>query len=164
MNPKYRRTVTKAMVRRKGTTAIAKKEQKKKHFQNPSAIQDIKFKALFDKKKSWIENMNSVDLKEMYCDSLPETIPDKASWTIPKLNEEEVTCLTKLIGKHGDSSFRKMSFDRKLNVFQWTEEQCAKKVKMLLVDKLVHVCEDGKCLCGYTPNSSYVPKEGRIRK
>jgi hypothetical protein len=163
MNPRYRKTVAKAMIRKKGTTAIARQQQKKKNFQNPSLIRDEKFREVFDKEKSWVENMKSVDLKEMYGECLPESIPDKAAWTIQKLNEDEVDIVRKMVAKHGESAHSKMAFDRKLNIFQWTEEQCEKKVKMLLVDNLVHVCEDGKCLCGYTPNSSYVSKKDRVR-
>lgn len=164
MNPRYRKTVTKAAVKKRGTTAIAKKAQKKKHFQNPTAIQDAKFRAMFDKEKSWNENVRSVDLKDLYENDLPESIPAKASWTLPKLSEDEAAVVRKMVDTHGECFYRKMAYDRKLNIFQWTEEQCEKKVKLLLEDNRVHVCEDGKCLCGYTSNSSYVAKKDRIRK
>ena len=164
MNPRFRKTVAQAMVKRKGTTAVAKQTHKKKLFKNPSLIKDDKFKAVFDKKKTWIENMNSVDLKAMYVDCLPETIAPKAAWTMTKLSEDEVEVVKKLVEKHGESNFKKMFFDIKLNRYQWTEEQCEKKVNLLLKDNRVHVCEEGKCLCGNTPNSSYVAKKDRIRK
>ena len=164
MNPRFRKTVTKAMVKKRGSTAIAKKAQKKRNFENPTAIRDEKFKAVFDKEKSWLENMKSVDLMELYGNDLPEQIPAKAAWTLPKLSEDEASVVRKMIEAHGEASFRKMAFDRKLNVFQWTEEQCEKKVMLLTRDNRVHVCEDGKCLCGYTANSSYVAKKDRIRK
>ncbi|TEB18091.1 hypothetical protein C9890_0485 [Perkinsus sp. BL_2016] len=164
MNPRFRKTVSRAMIRKKGTTAIARLAQKKKHFHNPSTIRDQKFREVFDKEKSWLDNMNSVDLKEMYGDCLPEVIPDKACWTLPKLNEDELNVVRKLIATHGESGFKRMAFDRKLNRYQWTEDQCEKKVKLLLVDNRIHVCEHGKCLCGDTANSSYVSKKGRIRK
>ena len=164
MNPRFRKTVAKAMIKKKGTTAIAKQVHKKKLFKNPSLIKDPKFRAVFDKEKSWLENMNSVDLKTMYSDSLPEIIPAKAAWTLPKLNEDELTVVKKLIEKHGETGFRKMSFDAKLNKYQWTEEQCEKKTNLLLKDNRVHVCEEGRCLCGNTPNSSYVPRKDRVRK
>lgn len=156
--------MTKAMVKKRGTTAIAKRDQKKKLFHNPDTISDPKFRAVFDKEKSWIGNMNSVNMRELYNDSLPESIPNKASWTLPKLSEEELIAVKKLIASHGETGFRKMTFDRKLNVYQWTEEQCEAKVNLLLRDNRVHICEDGKCLCGVTPTSSYVAKKDRIRK
>lgn len=163
MNPRLRKTVVKAMVKKRGSTAIAKKPQKKKNFLNPSAIQDDKFRAVFDKEKSWIENMRTVDLMELYGKDLPEEIPAKAAWTLPKLSEDEAAVVRKLIKTHGETKYRKMAFDRKLNIFQWTEEQCEKKVN-LLANNRVHTCEEGKCPCGTTPNSSYVAKKDRKRK
>jgi hypothetical protein len=163
-NPKFRKTVAKAMIKKRGSTAIAKLPQKKKLFTNPNRIQDAKLKERFDKEKSWIQNLKTTNLKEMYSEQLPETIPDKAAWTVPKLSEDEATTVRRLVQVHGEINFRKMAFDRKLNIYQWTEDQCQNKVKMLLVDKRFHVCEDGKCLCGCTPNSSYVAKKDRIRK
>ena len=164
MNPRFRKTVAKAMIRKRGTTAIAKKAQKKKNFQNPSLIRDDKFRAVFDKEKSWMENMKSVDLKELYGHELPESIPAKAAWTLPKLNENELQIVNKLIAAHGETGFKKMAFDRKLNIMQWTEEQCERKVNLLVRDNRVHICGIGKCLCGETANSSYVAKKDRIRK
>lgn len=158
-----RKTVAKAMVRKKGTSAIVKQTHKKKLFANPSAIRDQKFKERFDKDKSWIENMNAVDLKEMYSASLPESIAAKAKWTLSKLSEDELVVVQKLLAAHGPTNFRKMFLDRKLNKFQWTEHQCEKKVN-LLIENRIHVCQDGKCLCGDTPNSSYVARKDRVRK
>ena len=164
MNPHMRKTVAKAMVRKRGTTAIARQTHAKKRFANPSSIKDIKFKERFDKEKSWIENMKTVNLGEMYSESLPETIASKAKWTLPKLNDSELAVAQKLVAVHGDSNFRKMFFDRTLNKFQWTEEQCQKKVNLLLQQGRVHICEEGRCLCGNTPNSSYVARKDRIRR
>jgi hypothetical protein len=164
MNPRFRKTVSKAMIKKRGTTAIAKKLQKKKHSVNPTAIRDDKFRAVYDKEKTMLENMRSVDLKTLYNDSLPVSIPSKAAWTLPKLNEEEVSVVRKLISLHGEGGFKKMACDRKHNKYQWTEEQCQKKVNLLVNENRVHICEDGKCLCAYTQNSSYVPKRDRIRK
>lgn len=163
-NPKFRKTVSKAMVKKRGTTAIAKLAQKKKLFANPNKIKDEKLRERFDKDKSWIENLKATDLKEMYSEVLPDVIAEKAVWTLPKLSEDELAVVKKLIATHGESNFRKMSFDRKLNVYQWTEAQCEKKVSLLVKEKRVHICEDGKCLCGNTSNSSYVAKKDRIRK
>ncbi len=159
MNIRLRKTVAKAMVKKRGTTAIAVKKQKKKLFTNPDKIADEALKARFDKTKSWMTNLAETDLKEMYADKLPESIPDKAAWTISKLSENEVSVVRKLIAVHGESNFKKMAFDRKLNKFQWTEDQCGKKVKMLTVSNLIHTSEDGKCLCGYVPTSSYAKKK-----
>ncbi len=162
-NPRLRKTVAKAMVQKRGTTAIAQLRVKKRRFTNPSTIQDPHLRERFDKEKSWLANLASTDLKEMYEQSLPETIASKAAWTLSKLSEDEVVVVRKLIGAHGETSYRKMAFDRKLNKLQWTEEQCEKKVKLLVEENRVHVCEDGKCLCGYTPNSSYVARKDRVR-
>jgi hypothetical protein len=147
------------MVKKRGTTAIAVKKQKKKLFTNPKKIVDEELKARFDMNKSWMTNLADTNLKEMYSDKLPESIPDKAAWTIKKLSENHVAVLRKLIAAHGDTNFKKMAFDRKLNKYQWTEDQCEKKVRMLLVDNLVHVCEYGKCPCGVSSNSSHVKKK-----
>jgi hypothetical protein len=151
------------MLKKKGTTAISKQIHQKKLFTNPSAITDVKFKGLFDREKTWGENMKAVNFKDMYSDSLPEFIPDKASWTLPKLSEDELAVVQKLISAHGETQYRKMFFDRKINIFQWTEEQCERKVN-LLKENRVHICNEGKCLCGSTPNSSYVPRKDRIRR
>jgi len=159
MNIRLRKTVAKAMVKKRGSTAIAVLRQKKKLYTNPELIADPSMRERFDKKKSWMTNLAETDLKEMYGDKLPESIPDKAAWTIAKLNETEVFVVKKLIAAHGETNFKKMAFDRKRNTLQWTEEQCEKKVNMLTVSNLVHICEDGRCLCGYTPNSSYVKKQ-----
>ena len=142
MNPHLRKTVKKAMVKKRGSTAIAKLAQKKKLFENPSQIQDEKFKDRFNKKMTWIQNMRATDLKEMYGESLPEDIAAKAQWTLPKLSEDELAIVKKLIATHGESNFKKMSFDRKVNLLQWTEDQCEKKVNLLLKDNRVHVCEE----------------------
>jgi hypothetical protein len=163
-NPRMRKTVAKALIKKKGSTAIAKKVIKKQRFTNPDQIADPKLRAVFDKTKSWMSNLDSVDLKAMYFDSLPEQIPSKAAWTISKLSEDEVVVVQKFMKSHGDSNFKKMAFDRKLNIYQWTAEQCEKKVGMFVAGDRVHKCEDGRCLCGYTPNSSYIAKEDRIRR
>ena len=151
--------MAKAMVKKRGTTAIAKQAVKKRLFTNPSTIRDDELKERFDKKKSWMTNLKETDLKEMYQDSLPAEIADKAAWTISKLSENEVAVVKKLVAEHGSDGFKKMAFDRKLNKFQWTEDQCAKKVKMLLVDNRVHTCEEGRCLCGSLPVSSYAKRK-----
>lgn len=163
-NPRIRKTVAKAMVKKRGTTAIAKVTVKKQRFTNPSTIRDPQLRERFDKEKSWLTNLESTDMKEMYENSLPVSIPDKAAWTLPKLSEDALAAVRKLIASHGESNFNKMAYDRKLNIFQWTEAQCEQKVKLLLVDNRIHVCSEGTCLCGYTPNSSYVAKKDRIRK
>jgi hypothetical protein len=161
MNIRLRKNVAKAMVKKRGTTAIAKRTLKKRLFTDPSAIHDEQLKQRFDKNKSWMTNLKETDLKEMYTECLPESIAEKAAWTIPKLSEAEAEAVRKLMQEHGAESFRKMAFDRKLNKFQWTEEQCEKKVRMLLVDKRVHTCEEGRCLCGSVPVSSYVARRNR---
>lgn len=159
MNIRLRKNVAKAMVKRRGSTAIAKKAVKKRLFTDPSTIVDDELRERFDKKKSWMTNLKETDLKEMYQKSLPVEIADKAAWTISKLSEDETAVVKKLIQQHGPEGYRKMAFDRKLNKFQWTEEQCEKKVKMLLVDNRVHICEEGRCLCGSLPVSSYVQRK-----
>ena len=161
MNIRLRKNVAKAMVKSRGTTAIAKRTLKKRLFTNPNAIHDECLKERFDKSKSWMTNLAETDLKEMYEGHLPESIPDKAAWTIPKLSEDEATIVRKLLSVHGQENFKRMAFDRKLNKYQWTEEQCEKKVRMLLVDKRVHTCEQGRCLCGSLPVSSYAQKKSR---
>lgn len=160
-NPRMRKTVARAMVKRSGSTAIAKQLHKKRLFTNPNAIKDEELKATFDRTKSWMDNLRGTDLKKMYENKLPETIAAKAEWTKAKLSEDELAVVKRLIESHGDN-YRKMSFDRKNNLYQWTESQCENKVKLLTVSNRVHFCEDGKCLCGVTSNSSYVPKKDRI--
>lgn len=158
-----RKTVAKAMVKKRGSSAIAKQIHKKKLFTNPSTIQDEGFRKSFDSSKSWIDNLQSTDLKKLYENTLPIDLPAKAEWTRPKLSEDELEVIQRFVKHHGDN-YRRMAFDRKSNIFQWTEEQCETKVKLLTVSNRVHMCEEGKCLCGSTPNSSYVPRgKDRIR-
>jgi hypothetical protein len=159
MNIRLRKNVAKAMVKKRGTTAIAKKTLKKRLFTNPNVIHDEELKERFDKGKSWMTNLKETDLKEMYQDHVPVEIPEKAAWTIPRLSENEVEVVKKLVSEHGPESYRKMAFDRKLNKFQWTEEQCEKKVKMLIIENKVHICEEGRCLCGSVPVSSYAKRK-----
>ena len=160
-NPRLRKTVAKAMVKRTGSTAIAKQIHKKRLFTNPSAIQDIQLKESFDKNKSWMTNLATTDMKKMYENQLPEKIACKAAWTKAKLSEDHLEVVQRLIRLHGDN-YRKMAFDRKSNLYQWTEDQCENKVKLLTISNSLHFCEEGKCLCGTTSNSSYVAKKDRI--
>jgi|LauGreDrversion4_2_1035121.scaffolds.fasta_scaffold03292_8 hypothetical protein len=163
MNIRLRKNVAKAMVKKRGTTAIAKRALKKRLFTDPSAIHDEQLKERFDKSKSWMTNLKETDLKEMYEERLPEIIAEKAAWTIPKLSENEAEVVRKLITAHGADEFHRMAFDRKLNKLQWTEEQCEKKVRMLIVDNRVHTCEEGRCLCGSLRVSSNVTPKNRAR-
>ncbi|KAF4689106.1 putative potassium transport system protein kup 3 [Perkinsus olseni] len=81
--------------RRKGKTP------KNTLYQNPKAIKDDIFREKFDKHKTFLQNMDSCNLKDMYFDKLPEVIPDKAEWTLPKVNEEELSVCKKLADKYG---------------------------------------------------------------
>ena len=160
MNIRLRKTVKKALIKKKGTTAIKVEKAKKRCF-DPASIGDQSFKAVYDKDISFVENLKAANLKELFEEKLPESIPRKAAWTMPKLSEEENAIVQRMVSAHGDN-FKKMAFNRKLNIYQWTEEQVQRKVDLLNQGR-VHVCDDGKCLCGYTPNSSYVP-HGIARK
>ena len=150
---RYRKSVKRALVKQQGRVGTYQGKAPKTDFFNPSRIADPIFKAAFDKNKTWIENGASCDLKALYESQLPESIPAKASWTIPKLNEDELSLIKRLVSKYG-SNFAAMSRDRKGNTLQWTSDQCERKAKMAEEGR-VHVCSE-KCLCGTSASSSYV--------
>jgi Ribosome biogenesis protein Nop16 len=156
---RYRKSVKRALIKKQGRVGNLQARQPKKDFYNPKRIQDPEFRAVFDKEKTWIENGNSVDLQELYASRLPESIPDKARWTIEKLSEDHQQVITKLIAKHGEANHAAMGRDRKVNLYQWTTEQVSKKI-FLLNQNRVHVCSE-KCLCGTAPNSSQVSRKLR---
>ena len=149
---RYRKSVRKALVKQSGRVGVYQGKVAKNDFYNPTRINDPTFKSSFDKNKTWIENAASVDMKAMYEDKLPESIPAKAAWTIPKLNEDELAAIKRLKSKHGEDAHA-MAKDRKSNPYQWSAEQCERKMK-LMSQARIHVCSD-KCLCGTTKSSSY---------
>jgi len=156
---RYRKSVKRALIKKQGRVGNLQARVQKKDFYNPKRIQDPEFKAVFDKEKTWIENGNCVDLKKMYYNRLPETIPDKAAWTIEKLSEDHQQAITKLIAKHGEANLVPMSRDMKVNIYQWTTEQLTRKIDLLKLNR-VHVCSE-KCFCGSAPNSSQVSRKVR---
>ncbi len=150
---RYRKSVKRALIKKSGRIGnLQAKQPKKDHF-NTDRIADPAFKAVFDPSKTYIQNAQCVDLRAMYADRLPEVIPAKAAWTLPKLNEDERRIVEKLVNKH-QNEFSRMARDTKVNVFQWTSSQIEKKVKLLQEGKF-HVCNEN-CLCGLPPSSSYV--------
>ena len=153
---RYRKSVKRALIKKQGRVGNLQARVPKKDFFNPKRIQDPEFKAVFDKEKTWIENGCSVDLQKMYAHRLPESIPEKAKWTIEKLSEDHQQVITKLIAKHGEANTASMARDMKLNIYQWTPDQVSKKIYMLHENR-VHICSE-KCLCGTAPSSSQVPK------
>lgn len=156
---RYRKSVKRALIKKQGRVGNLQARVQKNDFFNPRRIRDEEFKAVFDKEKTWIENGNSVDLKKMYYDRLPEVIPDKAEWTLEKLSEDHRVALEKLVSKHGESNLASMSRDMKLNTYQWTCDQISRKLALLKQNR-VHICSE-KCLCGTTPNSSQVSRKLR---
>jgi hypothetical protein len=149
---RYRKSTKRALIKKSGRVGQLQAKQPKKDHYNPDRIADPAFKAVFDPKKTYLENARSVDLKQMYEDRLPEFIPPKAAWTLPKLNEEERPIVEKLVNKHvGD--FARMARDMKVNRYQWTASQIEKKVQLLNEAKF-HVCSN-KCLCAMASASSY---------
>ncbi|EER20502.1 hypothetical protein Pmar_PMAR010248 [Perkinsus marinus ATCC 50983] len=156
--------------RRKGKTP------KNLLYQNPKAIKDDTFKEKFDKRRTYLQNMNSFNLKDMYYDKLPEVIPQKAEWTLPKVNEEELNVCKKLAEKYGkevptaadeeeqeelqNEFFSRMARD-KLNVYQWTWGQLRKKFNLALEGR-VHVCH-ADCQCALAKQSSNVKKYQGVR-
>ena len=156
---RYRKSVKRALIKKQGRVGNLQSRQPKKDFFNPKRIQDPEFKAVFDKEKTWIENGNSVDLQSMYASRLPESIPDKAEWTLEKLSEDHRQAISKLVAKHGETNPAKMARDMKVNIYQWTAEQVSRKIQLLNQNR-VHVCSE-KCLCGTAPNSSQVSRKLR---
>ena len=152
---RYRKSVKRALIKKTGRVGTLQAKQPKKDHYNPDRIADPAFKAVFDPKKTYLENAASVDLRAMYAHQLPDVIPGKAVWTLPKLSEEERPIVETLVAKHGDK-YAQMARDTKINRFQWTASQLEKKVKLFQTAKF-HVCSD-KCLCAMTPQSSYVKK------
>merc|ERR1712113_1020003 len=71
-------------------------------------------------------NLEATNVKDLYYDRLPKEIPKEAKHQ-PKVNEEECPICKKLVEKHGDN-YEAMHWDIKLNVFQWTTQQCKKRV------------------------------------
>ncbi|KAF4736375.1 hypothetical protein FOZ63_002422, partial [Perkinsus olseni] len=112
----------------------------------------------------------------MYFDKLPEVIPDKAEWTLPKVNEEELSVCKKLADKYGkevpmaedaeeqeelqNEFFSRMARD-KLNKYQWTWGQLRKKFNLALEGR-VHVCHPD-CQCAMAKQSSNVKKYQGVR-
>ena len=160
---RLRKTVRSAAIKRTGTSSIVGKVKriKKKNFEDPRHCAEPKFVAMFDKEKSWLDNLKTCNLGEIYADRVPDAIPEKAAWTISKLSEEDLDALKKLTAVHGGNITR-MRFDRKLNKYQWTENQIERKLA-LLAEGRIHVCELGKCLCGETANSSNVQRKNRYK-
>eukprot|EP00928_Gymnodinium_smaydae_P049785 TRINITY_DN33438_c0_g1_i1.p1 TRINITY_DN33438_c0_g1~~TRINITY_DN33438_c0_g1_i1.p1 ORF type:complete len:160 (-),score=54.28 TRINITY_DN33438_c0_g1_i1:70-549(-) len=93
---------------------------------HPRQIEDPAMRERWDVKKTAKQNISSMNVKEMYYNRLPEKIPKRAK-NIPKVNEEEAPICEKLSQKHGDK-YDAMHRDIKINVFQWTAQQCKKKV------------------------------------
>ena len=152
---RYRKSVKRALIKKSGRVGVLQAKQPKKDHYNPDRIADPAFRAVFDPSKTYLQNASSVDLKLMYQDRLPEFIPAKAVWTLPKLSEEERPIVEKLVAKHA-ADFPRMARDAKVNIYQWTASQIEKKVQ-LLTDNKFHVCSD-KCLCAMASSSSYVKK------
>lgn len=149
---RYRKSTKRALIKKSGRVGVLQAKQPKKDHYNPDRIADPAFKAVFDPRKTYLENARSVDLKKMYEDRLPAVIPPKALWTLSKLNEDERPIVEKLVDKYGQD-FARMARDMKVNRFQWTASQIEKKVQ-LLTDAKFHVCS-AKCLCAMAPTSSY---------
>merc|ERR1719460_3086593 len=86
-----------------------------------------RLKQVWDAKKTMLENFNSIDLKTLYEDRFPETIPARRHED--KINEWERSVLARLVEKHG-GDITAMSRDIKINKWQWTAAQLKKKVKL----------------------------------
>lgn len=93
---------------------------------NVRAIRDEALKERFDKRKTFKQNLENTDVKEMYSSRLPDKIPEIPKH-LPKVNEEDVPIIKTLVAKHGDD-YAAMHWDIKVNEFQWTDGICKKKV------------------------------------
>jgi len=65
---------------------------------------------------------------------LPKKIPKKGAHPL-KVNEDEAPICKKLLDKHGED-YQKMHWDIKINIFQWTQRECEKKVKAYKAGKV----------------------------
>mmetsp|Transcript_107723 Transcript_107723/g.303475 ORF Transcript_107723/g.303475 Transcript_107723/m.303475 type:complete len:159 (-) Transcript_107723:108-584(-) len=93
---------------------------------NPRKVQDPSMRKAWDVKKTVKQNIESMSVKELFMDRLPKEIPKEAKHQ-PKVNEEEAPICERLFKKHGDN-YDKMHMDIKINIFQWTAQQCRKRV------------------------------------
>merc|ERR1712151_346049 len=105
---------------------VQKKDLGTKRKIHPKKIQDESLRQAWDLNKTMKQNLESTDMKKLYFDRLPKSIPKEARHQ-PKVNEEEAPICEKLSKKHGDD-YEKMPRDIKINVFQWTQQQCKKRV------------------------------------
>lgn len=105
-------------------------------------------RAVYNKDKTWLQNMKELDVVEVFEPQMPEQSEIDKLRHKPKVNEDEVVVLKALHKKYcarsGDAQdntaeaakawdFRKMARDTKINQWQWTEA----KVEKLMVGHFI---------------------------
>merc|ERR1711953_842656 len=105
-----RKTRNKALIQKRGSKKKEMGTQRKLH---PKKIRDESLRKVWDVKKTLKQNFENTNVKELYFDRLPTSIPKEARHQ-PKVNEEEAPICEKLVKKYGDD-YEKMQRDIKIN-------------------------------------------------
>jgi hypothetical protein len=139
-NSRYKRKVTRTV---KTTKEIL-----------PKRIREDAIKEKYDKNKTMLQNLNNTDLKEMFAKKLPTHIPD-APLNPPKVSERDAPVCQRLQAKFGND-YAAMARYHKVNIFQWTEAQCKRKVEMWQSGQV----SDFGCMEGHAKKTE--KKEGKV--
>mmetsp|Transcript_82612 Transcript_82612/g.219300 ORF Transcript_82612/g.219300 Transcript_82612/m.219300 type:complete len:158 (-) Transcript_82612:196-669(-) len=118
--------MAKSLRKRRNAKVVHRKVKGQEKFLNPRKIQDDRLRERYDKSKTLKQNLAATNVKDMYYDMLPEKIPTEAKHT-PMVGEEESPICAQFVKKHGED-YAAMHWDIKLNVFQWSTQQCKKRV------------------------------------
>ena len=141
--------MVKKLTKKRGHKAVKSHKNKmdERKRLNPGRIRSKELRDVYDKNKTWNQNMASIDLYKMMKDKLPASEAEIKTAHVPKIGEFEVPIVKKLKEKYGDD-YAAMGRDRKINQWQWTVAKCEKLVSGFFAGEVKQRSEGAEIMSG----------------
>eukprot|EP00920_Eleutheroschizon_duboscqi_P025869 GHVT01063895.1.p1 GENE.GHVT01063895.1~~GHVT01063895.1.p1 ORF type:complete len:199 (+),score=33.36 GHVT01063895.1:193-789(+) len=128
---------------------------------------DATLRQLWDKKLTVAQNLSKIPIGRFASQLPDDEVDDRKPLNVPKLSERDVVQIRALVAKY-DKDTQAMSRDRRLNLFQWSSAQCAKRSRLLSRGMVCNTARDfilagPPGACAAESGEGHPPCDGAVR-